>query len=107
VKDESGNSEHGAGPERAESTSSSAPAELPPLLTTPLLAQLLGLSRHGVRAMLRRGELPARRLGKQWVVRREALEAHLKQQELARRRAAEHARATVDRLLRAMPRLRG
>ena len=75
--------------------------DLPALLTVSLLAPLLGLSEHGTRALIRRGELPASRLGKRWVVRRDALEAHLKRQE--RRLVRRPREDAVGRLLRALP----
>ena len=76
--------------------------ELPPLLRPGDLAPLLGLTAHGVRAMLRRGELPGSKLGRQWVVRRAALEGHLRREERRNR----PAKADVARLLQRLPTLR-
>lgn len=56
--------------------------ELPPLLSASDLGQLMKMSAHGIRAMIRRGELPASRLGRRWFVRRDALEALLKRREM-------------------------
>ncbi len=73
--------------------------DLPALLRVALLAELLGLTAHGVRAMCRRGEIPASRVGSQWIVRRDAWEAHLKRKERHARRPQEDANL---RLLRAL-----
>jgi len=56
--------------------------ELPPLLSASDLGPLLKMSAHGIRAMIRRGELPASRLGRRWFVRRDALESLLKRREV-------------------------
>lgn len=77
--------------------------ELPPLLTASDLAKLLGLTEHGARALLRRGELPAVRIGRKWFVRREALENHIRRQEARQRKRAE----LVESVLKSLPRLRG
>ncbi len=73
--------------------------DLPPLLTVRILAPVLDISEHGVRAMIRRGELPASRLGNKYIVRRDALERHLIKAERTRRPAEDRA----SRILRALP----
>lgn len=76
-------------------------SDLPELLAPEDLAPLLRLTPHGVRAMIRRGELPACKLGRRWFVRRTALEAHIRRQERLRARVPEPG--SVTRLLRALP----
>jgi excisionase family DNA binding protein len=46
-----------------------------PDLTTTQAAQLLGVGAAAVRAMIRVGTLPARRIGPMWLVRRADVEA--------------------------------
>ena len=65
-----------------------------PLLRVPDLATLLGLSENAVRDMLARGEVPGSKLGRQWVVRGEALVEHLKAEE-RRRLPAQAAEAAL------------
>ena len=65
------------------------------------LAPLLGLTEGGVRAMIRRGEIPASKLGRQYVIRRDALEARLKREE--RRACRRPTGDAVDRFQRALP----
>lgn len=60
------------------------PSDLPPLLRVPDLAAVLGMTSNGVRALIARGELPAAKLGRQWIVRRDALLGHLRAQERSR-----------------------
>ena len=60
------------------------PSPLPELLRVPHLAAALGLSENAIRDLLARGELPASKVGRQWVVRREALLDHLAEQERLR-----------------------
>lgn len=82
--------------------------DLPPLLDVAALAQILGLSEHGVRAMLRRGELPACRVGRKWIVRRDALEAHLRRSERRRREGfGDEGAASAIASLRRLPSRRG
>ena len=50
---------------------------LPDLVLVADLAKHLGLSRHVVRTLLKRGELPGRKIGGRWVVPRPALLAWL------------------------------
>lgn len=52
-------------------------SRLPELLRVPDLMTALGLSAGGVRALITRGELPAAKIGRQWIVRRDALLARL------------------------------
>ena len=54
------------------------PSDLPALLRVPDLARLLGMTANGVRALIARGELPAAKLGRQWIVRRDALLSRLR-----------------------------
>lgn len=72
--------------------------ELPPLLGVEELAEILGITTAGVRAMIRRRELPASKLGRRWIVRREAFLDRLIAQE--RRRPSPDAAA---RILRGLP----
>jgi excisionase family DNA binding protein len=58
--------------------------DLPPLLRVPDLAAVLGMTANGVRALIARGELPAGKLGRQWIVRRDALLARLRTLERSR-----------------------
>lgn len=81
--------------------------DLPPLLHVPLLAEVLGLTEGGVRAMLRRRELPAARIGRRWVVRREALLRHIRQQEEASAALVRTQATAADRFIRGLPRIRG
>ena len=76
--------------------------DLPAILRVPDLVELLGLTEGGVRAMLRRGELPASRVGRQWIVRRDVFERHLLKGERARSSVREREERAV-RLLRALP----
>ncbi|MCB9508510.1 MAG: helix-turn-helix domain-containing protein [Myxococcales bacterium] len=57
---------------------------MPELLRVPHLAAALGLSENAIRDLLARGELPASKVGRRWVVRRDALLDHLAQQERLR-----------------------
>ncbi len=50
---------------------------LPDLLVIEDLARVLRITPAGVRAALRAGRLPGRRIGKRWFVSRAALLAHL------------------------------
>lgn len=75
--------------------------DLPPLIRVPALAELLSLTPHGVRAMIRRGELPAVRVGRQWIVRRESLERHLGR--LESKPSRHRAEDAAARLMRALP----
>lgn len=79
--------------------------DLPCLLLVGLLAGLLGISEHGVRAMLRRGEIPGCKLGRKWVVRRDALEAYLRREERRQARRTPDDDA-ASRFLRGLPRRR-
>jgi excisionase family DNA binding protein len=82
--------------------------EIPALLDVPTLASVLGMTEHGARALLRRGELPASRIGRKWIVRREALYAHLQREErLHARRHAAKDEANPIRALRGLPSRRG
>lgn len=60
------------------------PNDLPPLLRVPDLAAVLGMTANGVRALIARGELPAGKLGRQWIVRRDALMGRLRTLERSR-----------------------
>ena len=72
-------------------------ADLPAVLRVRDLARLLGLSHNGVRALIRRGELPAAKLGRQLIVRRAALLARIRTLERSAR-----VRPDPTRLLREM-----
>ena len=78
-------------------------ADLPPLLRVPDLAELLGITPNGVRALIARGEIPASKLGRQLIVRREALLAHLKAAERARRTPAPDPVEVLQRMTRTNP----
>lgn len=98
-----------ADPPCGHATPPPGPATLPEVLRVPHLVDLLGLSPSAVRELLARGDLPGSKVGKRWVVRREALLAHLEAQERARRapptRVPTSRRRTtqrdLDRLVRA------
>jgi excisionase family DNA binding protein len=77
--------------------------DLPPILTVEELAPLLHLSQHGVRAALRRKELPASRIGRRWIVRRDALERHLVRAEQERAAAPNTTEDMVERAIRGLP----
>jgi excisionase family DNA binding protein len=64
-------------------------SELAPLLTHLTLAPLLGVTPRTVAEMCRRGEIPAAKLGRVWVVTRSDLLGHLER----RRRARQGPRA--------------
>ena len=66
-------------------------SDLPAILRVPHLAELLGLTPNGVRALIARGELPATKLGKQWIVRREAFLSRLLAGEKRQRAATDPA----------------
>jgi excisionase family DNA binding protein len=51
-----------------------APESLPLTVTVPEAAKLLGISRNLAFGLVRKGELPATRLGRRLVVSRKALE---------------------------------
>ncbi len=74
--------------------------DLPAVLDTSVLAEVLGLTENGVRAMLRRGELPSFRLGRRVLVRREALLAVIYRQERERRPVDDD---DVTKMLRVLP----
>ena len=93
-------------------------SNLPELLRVPDLMSVLGLTAGGVRALITRGELPAAKIGRQWIVRRDALLARLGCLERKRRgkldpgeilrqmvgpgaRSRRPSRAEMDRLFRA------
>ena len=50
---------------------------LPDITTARDLAPFLGLSVTGLRAVFRRGDLPARKIGGRWIVSRRALLAEI------------------------------
>ena len=77
--------------------------ELPPILTVADLALLLHLSQHGVRAAIRRKELPASRIGRRWIVRRDALERQLMRGEQGRAAAMKATDDSVERAIRGLP----
>ncbi|MFT7464309.1 MAG: excisionase family DNA binding protein [Pseudohongiellaceae bacterium] len=66
-------------------------SNLPPILRVTHLAELLDLTPNGVRALIARGELPATKLGKQWIVRREVLISRLMAGEKRQRAATDPA----------------
>jgi excisionase family DNA binding protein len=45
------------------------------LISVSEAAALRGITPHGIRALIHRGNLPARKIGKQWVINRVALES--------------------------------
>ena len=80
-------------------------AELPSLVLCDALARLLGLQAHAVAEWCRRGVLPASKLGRSWVIRREALLAHLSASESRVADRVPH-RADAAAFLRALPKRR-
>jgi len=59
---------------------------MPDLLTTAEAAALLSLTDSRIRQLIRSGSLPARRLGRDWLIDREALKsAHSPAARLAQR----------------------
>jgi excisionase family DNA binding protein len=44
------------------------------LLTVPQAAEIIGLSRIRVRVLVRSGELPAEKVGRDWLIRRSVVE---------------------------------
>lgn len=76
--------------------------DLPPLLRARHLADLLGFTVHSVNEMLRRGTIPASKIGGRWIVRRERFVAFLERCERASR-APSPAQRDPARLLRALP----
>lgn len=77
--------------------------DLKPLLLISDIAALLGLSNEGVRSLIRRGQLPAAKIGKRYVVRRPALLAHLKLEEERQRTQREAADHEARRILSGRP----
>ena len=55
-------------------------------MLVPDVAAVLRLSQNAVRDLMARGEIPAAKVGRQWVVRRAGLLAHLRVAERRRRR---------------------
>lgn len=76
--------------------------ELPAILTPERLSALLAMTPHGVRGLIRRGELPAFRLGRRWFVRRDAFEAFIRRGERERPTRLGTAEE-VARILRHLP----
>jgi len=86
-------------------------APLPAVLRVPDLARLLGLSESAVRDLLARGDIPASKVGRQWVVRGQALLEHLRANEpqarprdvvqIVRSAQREVSRADLERLVHA------
>lgn len=76
--------------------------DLPPLLRAGHLADLLGFTVHSVNEMLRRGTIPASKIGGRWIVRREKFVAFLERCERANRAPSPEQRDPA-RLLRALP----
>lgn len=75
---------------------------LPAILHVEDLAHIMGVSVHGAAEACRRGRVPACKIGRRWVVRREALLDLLKRQE-RRHRAPKPQSADPGRVLRALP----
>jgi len=46
-------------------------------ISTPEAAQILGFTRRWILTLIRRGELDAQRIGRDWRVSRESVEAYL------------------------------
>lgn len=76
--------------------------DLPPLLWPETLAPYLGMRPDSVRALIRRGILPAAKVGRRYIVRRAALLAFLERGERARRAPAPEERDAA-RILLALP----
>jgi hypothetical protein len=74
--------------------------DLPLLLDVKTLAGILGMPASGVRALLRRGELPSFKVGRRLFVRREAFLSVIGEQEAGRRPVG---RNEVARMLRGLP----
>lgn len=51
--------------------------ELPLSIRTPQAAKLLGVSEQTYRALCRSGQIPARHIGRAWVISREKLLSYL------------------------------
>lgn len=79
--------------------------DLPPLMRSKDLAAALGMKVHTVNEWIRRGLVPASKIGRYYIVRREALLEFLRQQEQAR---ASHRRRShvVAGVLESIPRRR-
>jgi excisionase family DNA binding protein len=69
------------------------------------LASALGRKVHTVREWIRRGLIPASKLGRHYIVRREALLEHLEKRERVRQQRRAHSRAVLG-LVAALPRRR-
>ena len=76
--------------------------DLPPILRVQDLAPLLGISPTGVRALIRRGRIPASRIGRSLLLRRDAFLAALERDERSRR-PAPAPEEKAARLLRGLP----
>jgi excisionase family DNA binding protein len=48
------------------------------ILTTKQVAEILGISRRGVHSLIRRGRLPAEKIGRDWVIRSNKLKEYQK-----------------------------
>ena len=48
------------------------------ILTTKQVAEILGISRRGVHSLIRRGRLPAEKLGRDWIIRSNDLKQYQK-----------------------------
>lgn len=46
------------------------------ILTTNEAAQILGVSQKMVQSLIKRGRLPAEKIGRDWMIRREDAESH-------------------------------
>lgn len=75
---------------------------LPPILHVEDLARVLGTSVHGAAEACRRGRVPASKLGRRWVIRRDALLRTLRDAEKGHRSPTK-AECDTARLLRALP----
>ena len=80
-------------------------AELPPLMRSKDLASVLGMKVHTVNEWIRLGRIPASKIGRSYIVRREALISFLERSERDRARSNGPGRA-VSALLEFAPRLR-